>query len=432
MARGKGRSGRRYVRDNRGRFATTGATARGGRLKTASGKKRETQTMKVSGAKAAGTISKPKGLKPGTIKAKPKSSSARKPIAKTSKSPVNKAQTAYKAARADARMRKNDLRGADINERRMANTAAAKVKNMERRRSASVPKTSADSPRSRQTAKEIARRQRAAANKRQAYDRWDKGMATDKDSRKASVAKRAQAIYEGRIDPKVKTRARLTQTQNPDVLRDRIKRGEKLTAAKAKKAASKRGKPAAKPKINKRQAAKSKSASQPKVTRKGGRIDPARQADRASTAKVNKAFSAEKAARTALFSSKEAFSSPKRQQLSRKLNEATYRTASEIQTRRNVRASFPVMRKTPTVKASRPSSTIKAPTSTKAQRNRASVNLTRRLDSRGRAIGTKDRRTKRIAERAAQFYSNPMKALKSVHKKGAGFKLPRSMRRKRK
>ena len=249
MARGKGRSGRRYVRDNRGRFASkgAGATARGGRLKTASGKKRETQTMKVSGAKAAGTVSKPKGLKPGTIKAKPQVSSARqsaskKPIAKTSKAPVNKAKTAYKRARADARMRNADLRGADVNERRMANTAAAKVKNMQRRRSASVPKASADSPRSRQTAKQIARRKRAAANERQAYDRWDKGMATDKDSRKASVAKRARAIYEGKIDPKVKTRAHLTQTRNPDVLRDRIKRGEKLTAAKAKKAASKRRK----------------------------------------------------------------------------------------------------------------------------------------------------------------------------------------------
>lgn len=52
MARGKGRSGRRYVRDNRGRFASkgAGATARGGRLKTASGKKRATQTMKVAGS----------------------------------------------------------------------------------------------------------------------------------------------------------------------------------------------------------------------------------------------------------------------------------------------------------------------------------------------------------------------------------------------
>lgn len=52
MARGKGGSGRRYVRDNRGRFASkgAGATARGGRLRTASGNKRATQTMKVAGS----------------------------------------------------------------------------------------------------------------------------------------------------------------------------------------------------------------------------------------------------------------------------------------------------------------------------------------------------------------------------------------------
>ena len=68
---------RRYVRDNRGRFATTGATARGGRLATASGNKRATQTAKLSGDKASGTVSKPKGLKPGAIKAKPQASSAR-------------------------------------------------------------------------------------------------------------------------------------------------------------------------------------------------------------------------------------------------------------------------------------------------------------------------------------------------------------------
>ena len=43
---------RKYVRDNRGRFASGGggATARGGRLKTASGNKRATQTMKAAGA----------------------------------------------------------------------------------------------------------------------------------------------------------------------------------------------------------------------------------------------------------------------------------------------------------------------------------------------------------------------------------------------
>ena len=43
---------RKYVRDNRGRFASggSGATARGGRLKTASGNKRATQTMRAAGA----------------------------------------------------------------------------------------------------------------------------------------------------------------------------------------------------------------------------------------------------------------------------------------------------------------------------------------------------------------------------------------------
>ena len=57
MAKRGGRSGRKYVRDSIGRFATTGATARGGRLKTASGKKRATQTVKAkTGGKPAGTL----------------------------------------------------------------------------------------------------------------------------------------------------------------------------------------------------------------------------------------------------------------------------------------------------------------------------------------------------------------------------------------
>lgn len=38
---------RKYTRDNRGRFASVGATARGGRLKTAGGGKRQTQTMRA-------------------------------------------------------------------------------------------------------------------------------------------------------------------------------------------------------------------------------------------------------------------------------------------------------------------------------------------------------------------------------------------------
>lgn len=55
---------RRYARDNRGRFSSTGATARGGRLRTASGGKRATVTAKASGPAAKGTISKAKRSKP--------------------------------------------------------------------------------------------------------------------------------------------------------------------------------------------------------------------------------------------------------------------------------------------------------------------------------------------------------------------------------
>ena len=60
---------RRYARDNRGRFSSTGATARGGRLRTAAGNKRATQTKKLSGGKVD-TIGKPKGLKPGSLNLK--------------------------------------------------------------------------------------------------------------------------------------------------------------------------------------------------------------------------------------------------------------------------------------------------------------------------------------------------------------------------
>ena len=76
---GKGRKGggggggktRKYSRDNKGRFASTGsggATARGGRLATAKGNKRKTQTITAKGQK--GVLAKPKGLKPGAIKPK--------------------------------------------------------------------------------------------------------------------------------------------------------------------------------------------------------------------------------------------------------------------------------------------------------------------------------------------------------------------------
>ena len=51
---------RKYSRDNRGRFASSGsgATARGGRLRTATGNKRATQTSQMAAAPRAGTVGK--------------------------------------------------------------------------------------------------------------------------------------------------------------------------------------------------------------------------------------------------------------------------------------------------------------------------------------------------------------------------------------
>jgi len=61
---------RKYVRDNRGRFASVGATARGGRLKTASGGRRATVTRQIN-VKSGSTISRPKGYKAPAATTKP-------------------------------------------------------------------------------------------------------------------------------------------------------------------------------------------------------------------------------------------------------------------------------------------------------------------------------------------------------------------------
>lgn len=145
---------RKYSRDNRGRFASVGATARGGRLRTASGKKRETQTAKIKGGGASGTIGKPKGLKPG-------------------------AKAAPSAA----------------------------------------------------TIAQVGREKRATRNLNAAMKREGDGPGS-KASRSASVAKRARAIYAGKVDPKQKTAARLTKTTDAEALRKRVKKVKDNNAAK--------------------------------------------------------------------------------------------------------------------------------------------------------------------------------------------------------
>jgi len=57
---------RRYVRDRRGRFASVGATARGGRLTNTSGKRYATETKGIAGAAPKGTL-RPGKRKPAAM-----------------------------------------------------------------------------------------------------------------------------------------------------------------------------------------------------------------------------------------------------------------------------------------------------------------------------------------------------------------------------
>ena len=93
------------------------------------------------------------------------------------------------------------------------------------------------------TIAQVGRERRATRNLNAAMKREAEGPGS-KASRSASVAKRARAIYAGKVDPKQKTAARLTRTNNPEALRKRIKKIKDNNAAKPARAAAK---PAAKP-----------------------------------------------------------------------------------------------------------------------------------------------------------------------------------------
>lgn len=124
---------RRYTRDNRGRFASVGATARGGRLATASGKKRETQMAKIKGGAASGTIGKPKGLKPGAIKAKPAAKSAAR---RADRAEANIPMRGVRGRRLDAEITRNvnaqkrQERAADKARNRQAKTEVSRAKKL--------------------------------------------------------------------------------------------------------------------------------------------------------------------------------------------------------------------------------------------------------------------------------------------------------------
>jgi hypothetical protein len=157
----------------------------------------------------------------GKVGQRQAAASTPKPVARTSKAPANAAKVRYKSAAGAARAQNSDLGGASVSNRRAANTADSKVRLMQRNRSTALPKAASDSPRNRQKMREIGRIKRAQANQAQAMKNESAGP-NSKMSRKASVAKRAQQIYSGKINPKEKTKARLTKTNNPEALRKRV------------------------------------------------------------------------------------------------------------------------------------------------------------------------------------------------------------------
>lgn len=160
----------RLTRDNAGKITGTGdgATARGGRLKTAAGNQRGKVMARIGGG--GGKLGGGKGKAAWTPKT----------------------------------------------------NAKGQVTGM-RNRNAPTP--------SREAVAKSARQSRAVRNLNAAMKREGDGP-NSKASRSASVAKRASAIYSGKVDPKAKTKTRLTRTQDPEALRRRVKKMKDNTTAK--------------------------------------------------------------------------------------------------------------------------------------------------------------------------------------------------------
>ncbi|MGA0792548.1 MAG: hypothetical protein ACO3O5_08955 [Burkholderiaceae bacterium] len=174
-----------------------------------------------------------------------------------------------------------------------------------------------------------------------------------------------------------------------------------------------------------------KPASKPTTTRLGSRIDPAKIADRKAGAAIARATAAETKARRAALRSTDEWSSPQRQKLNKRLDDANRETASLIQTRRNIRAQYPVMVKNKPSRLRRAAgATISAKSvgaSSRAARvERASANLARG-ENRRNYTGKNRSRTARIAKEALKFMKNPRRSVKNMSY-GEGFRMPRSLR----
>ena len=372
---------RRYVRDNRGRFATTGATARGGRLRTASGNKRKTQTMKATpGETKRGTI------KRSTIKArrteKPKVSSAREQATNRLK------------LRTAAKRRLIADRGSVI-------PAQPKARRIRAQRPASTvakPRTKGNDPRT------VARRvdRKAAVNQANINQivRYERTGATQ--GRQYQRALKTQATLKRAQDF---TRTGRLPGRDNSIRAQRERRAATASLA-AKREARRRGDTA--------------SVNVPMRGSRGRRLDAeiTRNVTQQRTTKR-----AESRARNAQFKSDQSRAKVLRgryaDQLAKDFAAKSGRKVSEVKA---------------TIKNMAPAQQVKLLTKAGRQQ-RAQANLARTADTRGQAGSTqirrpspKQRRGNLKATQALEFYNDPKARLREVRKNRPGFRMPRSMR----
>jgi hypothetical protein len=256
------------------------------------------------------------------------------------------------------------------------------------------------------TIAQVGRERRATRNLNAAMKREGEGP-NSKASRSASVAKRARAIYAGKVDPKAKTRARLTKTTDSEALRKRMKKMKDNNAAKpASKPAAKNASRAAANKV----AAKRIKAAAPKNTT----------VNKTGQSKTLNKFN----------------SRPVGTMVAGKginLVPSTKRVPLDIQRKGSDEAFARMATKTAKVRAAAPAKA--AAKQTTAQRaSRAASNQKRVIASiqakggRRPTPSRKQRRSILTAEAAKRFYSSGAIDRLNVNVKKPGFRLPRGMR----
>jgi len=437
---------RRYVRDNRGRFAPkgSGATARGGRLKTASGKKRETQTIKASSGGVAGTIGKPKGLKPNTIKPKPQVSNTprrtRKPTAAESRAkglkPISEIQ-ARQAAQAKASQAANagnyqrrfqsDRTKAAAAQYRASGSKGQKystIKNpapegsapfavtgstYQGRKNAAAGRAARDASKSQQN-----RRSKTDMQRMQQADRIMEKLA----KRQKAVVNNASSLESG-LKGIRRNNARAGRVNRALEAKGLLGEYNRRTASADPIRMTPAGKGIPKPKPAAKRADRAAS-NIPMSGARGRKLDAeiSRNVKQQAVAKQ-----AESKARNRQFKSDQSRAKALRNkygdQLARDFAAKSGKKVSEVKA---------------TIKGMAPSQQVKL--LTKAGREqRAQANLARTADTRNqpgskmiRRPSQKTIKSNLKAEKALEFYKDPKKALKSVNKKRAGFRLPKGMR----